>query len=106
MPKPPQPISGLVLDERAVYTLTELGRASGLGADQLLTMVEVGILEPIPERPEWCFTGSSVSRLQTALRLQRDLGVNPEGAALALDLLDELNRLRRRSALLERQLFG
>jgi chaperone modulatory protein CbpM len=106
MPKPPQRVTGIVLDESTVYTLSELGRASGLGADQILTMVEVGILEPLPERRRWCFTGTSVTRLQTALRLQRDLGVNMEGAALALDLLDELNQLRRRSQLLERQLFG
>lgn len=106
MPKPPQPVTGVVLDEGTVYTLSELGRASGLGADQILTMVEVGILEPLPERHRWCFTGTSVTRLQTALRLQRDLGVNVEGAALALDLLDELYQLRRRSQSLERQLFG
>jgi len=106
MPKALQPVTGVILDERAVYTLSELGRASGLGADEILYMVEVGILEPMPERPGWCFTGASVSRLQTALRLQRDLSVNLEGAALALDLLDELRRLRRRTDLLERQLFG
>ena len=106
MPKPPRVVTGIVLDERTVYTLGELGRASGLGADEILYMVEVGILEPVPEQPRWCFTGASVSRLQTALRLQRDLGVNLEGAALALDLLEEVNRLRRRTDLLERQLFG
>jgi chaperone modulatory protein CbpM len=106
MPHPPEPITGVLLDEHAVYTLSDLGRASGLHADTLMAMVEVGILEPLPEERRWCFTGSSVSRLQAALRLQRDLGVNVEGAALALDLLDELDRMRRRADLLERQLFG
>ncbi|HKJ71333.1 MAG TPA: chaperone modulator CbpM [Gammaproteobacteria bacterium] len=101
MAKSLQPISGVVLDEATVYTLSELGRASGLGADDLLAMVEVGILEPLPERSRWCFSGTSVTRLQTALRLRRDLGVNPEGAALVLDLLEEVRRLRS----LERQLF-
>ncbi|MEF8793344.1 chaperone modulator CbpM [Thiohalorhabdus sp.] len=104
MAEPPQPVTGVILDEETIYTLSELRQASGLGGDQLVTMVEVGILEPLPERRRWCFTGESVSRLQAALRLQRDLGVNLEGAALALDLLDELHHLRRRSALLERQL--
>ena len=104
MPEPSQPVTRVILDEETVYTLGELSQASGLGGDQLVTMVEVGILEPLPERERWCFTGQSVSRLQAALRLQRDLGVNLKGAALALDLLDELHRLRRRSALLERQL--
>lgn len=107
MAQPPAPITGVVLDEGTVYTLGELSRASGLRADQLLIMVRVGILEPL-ERQEasWRFSGRSVTRLQTALRLQRDLELNPEGAALVLDLLDEIRSLRRRADLLERQLFG
>ena len=44
---------------------------------------------------EW-FTGNQVRRASIALRLQRDLGVNLAGVALALDLLDELNGLRVR----------
>lgn len=91
----PRPTVEVLLDERVEYTLGELGRASGLPAERLLDLVEVGILEPLPHRQRWCFTGNSVTRLQTALRLQSDLGVNPEGAALALDLLEELQRLRR-----------
>jgi len=37
-----------------------------------------------------------VRRVRCALRLESDLGVNLAGAALALDLLEELNRLRAR----------
>lgn len=106
MAKPPQRVTAVILDERTVYTLGELGRASGLRAEELLYMMDVGILEPLPEERRWRFTGTSVARLQTALRLQRDLGVNLEGAALALDLLEELHQLRRRTEALERQLFG
>ncbi|KPV40293.1 hypothetical protein AN478_09370 [Thiohalorhabdus denitrificans] len=107
MAEHPEPVSGIVLDETVVYTLGELGHASGLGADYLMEMVEVGILDPAgSEEGRWCFTGHSVLRLQAALRLQRDLGVNPQGAALALDLLDELSDLRRRADILERQLSG
>jgi chaperone modulatory protein CbpM len=39
-----------------------------------------------------------VQRVQTAIRLQQDLGVNLAGAALALDLLEELQELRCRQA--------
>ncbi len=108
MAKPPDQVTGILLDERIVYTLGELGRASGLPSEALLTMVQVGILEPMEGSAgaTWRFTGHSVTRLQAALRLQRDLGVNPEGAALVLDLLDELRDLRQRADLLERQLFG
>ncbi len=80
MAQPPAPITGVVLDERTVYTLGELSRASGLGADQLRLMVRVGILDPLERREApWRFSGRSVTRLQAALRLQRDLELNPEG---------------------------
>ena len=102
-----EPLTGNILDEEMVYTLGELSRASGVRAERLLELVRVGILEPRdPCAPTWGFTGYSVVRLQTALRLERDLGVNPEGAALALDLLDELHRTRRRAAIAERWLWG
>ncbi len=37
-----------------------------------------------------------MKRVRCAMRLTRDLGVNYAGAALALDLLDELDLLRAR----------
>ena len=43
---------------------------------------------------EWRFPGSAVTRAQKALKLARDLRVNWPGTALALDLLDEIERLR------------
>ena len=63
----------------------------------IIELVEEGVLAPIGrEQRAWRFTGSQVRRASIALRLQRDLGVNLAGVALALDLLDELNGLRAR----------
>ena len=60
-----------------------------------IEMVEEGVLEPRGVTPaEWRFPGSAVTRAQKALKLARDLRVNWPGAALALDLLDEIERLR------------
>jgi len=47
-----------------------------------------------PER--WRFPGMQLRRARVAVRLQRDLGVNTAGAALALQLLDEIEALRAR----------
>ncbi len=44
----------------------------------------------------WQFHISSVKRVRTAVHLQRDLGVNLAGAALALELLDRIVELERR----------
>lgn len=96
-------LSGTVLDERTVFTLHELCRACGVHAELVIEMVEEGVLEPRGAAPaEWRFTGSAVTRAQKALKLSRDLRVNWRGAALALDLLEEIEQLRlerRRSRL-------
>ncbi len=42
----------------------------------------------------WCFGATQIKRIQITLRLQQDLRVNLPGAALALDLLEELAELQ------------
>lgn len=88
---------GVVLDERTVFTLSEMCRCCGVSAEVVIEMVAVGLVEPRGAEPAaWRFEGPSVARVQRALRLYEDLGVNLPGAALALDLLDEIDRLRAR----------
>jgi chaperone modulatory protein CbpM len=58
-------------------------------------MVNEGVLTPEGYSPEtWRFNAAAVKRIQVTLRLQSDLRVNLPGAALALDLLEELEELR------------
>ena len=91
-----------ILDEEFEFTLGELCRASATPAETIIEMVEEGLLEPRGPNPQqWRFTGPALYRVQTALRLQRDLHVNLAGAALVLDLLDEIARLRERLARLD-----
>ena len=89
-------LTGTLLDERTVFTLRELCRACGVHAELVIEMVEEGVLEPRGSTPtEWRFAGNAVTRAQKALNLTRDLRLNWPGAALALDLLEEIERLRR-----------
>lgn len=90
-------ITGVVLDERVSFSLGELCRSCGVNAELVIEMVDEGVARPCGSDPsEWRFEGEAVRRIQTALRLTEDLRVNLAGAALALDLLDELEALRRR----------
>ncbi len=90
-------LSGDVLEEDVELTLVELCRTCRLPAERLMELVEEGIVEPLGRDPErWRFRGASVRRVRCALRLERDLGVNFAGAALALELLEELQSLRAR----------
>lgn len=91
-------LSGLVLGEESRCTLNDLCRLCGVDSELVRAMIDEGIITP--EEPgvrEWQFTWVAVRRVWIAVRLQQDLQVNLPGCALALDLLDELEELRRRS---------
>jgi chaperone modulatory protein CbpM len=91
-------LRGILLDEQVTFTLHELCDACGVRRQLIVEMVEEGVIEPAPEaESEWQFHGHALVRAQRALRLVRDLDLNWAGAALALDLLDEIDRLKRGS---------
>lgn len=85
---------GVVIDEQTL-TLDELACACGVDADWLGQRLEAGLLG--------CCSGEGVQRrfasaqLQRARRLraiEQDFDANPELAALVVDLIDEIHRLR------------
>jgi chaperone modulatory protein CbpM len=87
----------LILEEQHDLTVDELCRACGTAVDELVALVEEGVIAPRGTEPAvWRFTGVQLRRARVAVRLQRDLGVNTAGAALALQLMDELDELRAR----------
>lgn len=87
-------------------SLRELSRLCDVHAEHLLEFVEHGVIEPrTGSGPlDWRFDAVELRRGRTALRLQRELRVNLAGAALALDLLEELRAARSRIRTLERLL--
>lgn len=94
---------GLVVTETTFFTLAEFSCACTVQVEHIVALVEEGILEPVDSgAAELCFSGDSLRRARTALRLQRELEVNLAGVALALDLMDEIQQLRRRLQRLER----
>lgn len=90
-------IAGFILEESGPLGLRELSSACAVQAETIVELVEEGVIEPVSyRRRRWQFTGENLTRARRAVALQRDLGLNIQGAALALDLLDELERLRAR----------
>jgi len=95
-------LSGEIFEEEIELSLADLCRACQLPAERVFELVEQGVVEPIGRDPAgWRFQGISVRRVRCAQRLEQDLGVNVAGAALAIDLLEELERLRARLRRLE-----
>ncbi len=92
-----QLLDAVVVEEEVVFTLADLGRACGGDEAELLALVHEGVLEPVGGAPaEWRFSGPSLQRARTALRLARDLDLGAPGTALVLELLAEVDALRAR----------
>jgi chaperone modulatory protein CbpM len=95
-------LSGEILDEEAEVTLIQMCELCALHAEAVQAMVDEGILEPSSGASgHGRFPHRSMKRVRVTVRLQQDLGVNLAGAALALDLLDEIEDLRARLRLFE-----
>jgi chaperone modulatory protein CbpM len=95
-------LSGTILEELTELTLADVSRACAVHAEYIINLVEEGVLVPVGSKLErWRFTGVHMHRVTVALRLQRDLGVNLAGVALALQLLDEVEELRARIRAIE-----
>ena len=90
-------LSGIILEELTELTLVDLSHACAVQVGQIVELVEEGLIVPVGREPHrWRFSGIHMRRATVALRLQRDLGLNLAGAALALQLLDEVETLRAR----------
>jgi chaperone modulatory protein CbpM len=89
-------IDAVVVDETQHFTLMQLVRVCSTEPGQLVALVDEGVLSPQGDAPErWRFSGSELARARKALRLSRDLELGPAGTALVLQLLDEIDALRR-----------
>lgn len=108
-------LQGVLVDEQVQFTLIELSRACGAPAQQLIALVDEGVLAamrcPTPDSQDtqttedaaaplhthaWRFHGNALPRARVALRLARDLELDASGVALVLELLDRIDRLESR----------
>ena len=80
-------------------------QVSDMSAAYVIEIVEHGILEPQGRKPEeWLFDDHALITARRAARLQRELALEWQGVALALDLLDELDQVRAENRMLKQRL--
>ncbi len=88
-------VHGVVVEDEVQFTLVELCRVCAADAEQVIALVDEGVLAPSgAEANEWRFGGAALRRARAALRLTRDLELSAAGTALVLDLLDQIEALR------------
>ena len=94
-------LSGDIVDEGTEVSVADLCRMFAVEEQHIVALVEEGVLGARDavliefDKTEWRFRGTEVRRVRIALRLERDLGINVPGVALVLELLEELEQLRR-----------
>jgi len=89
--------SGEIFEERTELGVDELCRLCSVDRTTIVQFVEEGVLSVADaDSAGWRFRGAALRRARIAVRLQQDLEINLPGVALALQLLEELERLRSR----------
>jgi MerR family transcriptional regulator, heat shock protein HspR len=77
-----------------VFTVQELAVRWGVDAALVEELAELGVIQAEPAAGR-VFSCEVTLRVGRFVRLQRDLGVNREGAAVILELLDRIEALER-----------
>ena len=86
-----------IFEEYAILSVRDLSRICAVDEHHIVELVQEGVLNVVDAgTTEWRFTGEALRRARLALRLERDLEINLAGVALALELMEELEQLRRR----------
>ncbi len=94
-------------DSGNTFSLREICERGECHAEFVIKLVDYGIIAPVEDISEtrlWQFDLYALARLRKAQRLQRDLKMNLPGLAMSLELLDEVQAMRREVDRLNRQL--
>lgn len=74
---------------------TKFCEMAGIERSALETWIGAGWLLPLEDRQGWQFSGIDLIRVRLILDLGGPMGVNEEGIAVILHLVDQINGLRR-----------
>jgi chaperone modulatory protein CbpM len=89
------PVPHVIVEQNIELDLDQLSHSLGCDVDLIVTLVHEGVLQVRGEVPaDWRFPGATLQRARRAVRLARDLDINPPGVALALELLDQIRQLQ------------
>ncbi len=100
-------LTGVLVDDTLSITFIDLCRQYGIPEEILLEMLEHGLIADITvPNKQIVFEPSHLKRILSAHRIHRDLGINSPGVILALELLDELDKLQQQLDILQRHIHS
>lgn len=88
-------MAGKVLSEEHELVFEDICEKCEVPKSKIFAYIEEGVVEVrCDEAKHWRFSEVSIVRIQQAHRLEQDLRLNPAGAALALDLMAKIEKLK------------
>jgi chaperone modulatory protein CbpM len=82
-----------ILDEAEYLTREEIARLCRVDVSWIDEMIAHGVIAPV-QQTTMHFSAVTITTIRKARRLEQDFALNMSGVALALDLLEEIERLR------------
>ena len=95
---------GVLIEETTSISFIEVCRKYSIPEELLIEMIEHGLFPTHQniDKEQVALSQKDLRRIESAFRLHKDLGINLPGVALALDLLDELEHLRKELEILNK----
>jgi chaperone modulatory protein CbpM len=84
-----------IVDEHHIFDLNHFAQACGQSPEWVLQLLEYEILPARNETRIHQFFGEELTRARRAYRLQRDFEASLSAVAMMLDLIDEVQELRK-----------
>lgn len=88
-------IEAELIDDHQIYDLKHFAQACGQSPEWVLKLLEYEILPARPEERIHQFFAEEITRAKRVSRLQRDFEANFTAVALMMDLIDEIEQLRK-----------
>lgn len=95
-------IAGVLMDENTTISFVDVCQKCNISEDVLIEMIEHGLFPASTTAVKNIHIDQQTfTRIQSACRLQQDLGINLPGVVLVLELLDELEKAQKELHILQ-----
>ncbi len=87
-------LTTLIIDDTKL-TLVDLAHSCNVSTDWLITRIQAGLLgRPVSAPQQANYTSAELTRARRLYNIEQQFDANPELAALVVDMMEEIERLR------------
>jgi chaperone modulatory protein CbpM len=96
-------IIGVLVDETSTCSFSEVCQRFDISEELLIEIIEQGLF-PHQSTPieQIALDQKSLRKIESAIRLHKDLGINFPGVALAIELLEQIEQMRNELSILRK----